>query len=185
MTSSAHGAAASWDGDATPPVVAPDQPSDDWDVALDDADPLPQSPHPDSTSEWEQVDETVSPGLSGRVLIVITTLAVAGSAILDLALTGGTITFFFDLCFVVVCLVAAIAVRRMDVFTAGVLPPLVFAGVIATVSLARPQAFASGPAADTAFLTGLADHAPGLVGGYAVALMAVAARVATSGSRTR
>lgn len=135
--------------------------------------------------DWQQVDETASNGLPTRALVVASASAVAVSALVDLALTGGTMTFFFDLCFVVVCLVASMAVRRSDVFAAGVLPPLVFAAVIAAVSLAQPQALAPGAGTDVAFLTGLADHAPGLVGGYAVALLAIAARVAVPSSPAR
>ena len=53
---------------------------------------------------------------------------------------------FFDLCFVVVCLVGAMAVRRHDLFTAGVLPPLVFAAVIAVVSVLAPPTFVTAAA---------------------------------------
>jgi uncharacterized membrane protein YoaK (UPF0700 family) len=104
---------------------------------------------------------------------------------LDLVLTDGRLTFFFDLCFVVICLVAAMAVRRSDLFTAGVLPPLLYAAVIAVLSVVAPHAFQSAPGVNKVFLTGLANHAPGLVFGYAAALTAVGARLATSAGQRR
>jgi Domain of unknown function (DUF6542) len=128
-------------------------------------------------------DASAGQGLTGRALVLTTTVAAGGCAVLDLMLTSGRMTFFFDLCFVVISLVAAMAVRRADLFTAGVLPPLLFAAVIAAVTVIAPQAFESASGASQVFLTGLANHAPGLVGGYAAALLAVAARMAGSVDR--
>ena len=146
---------------------------------------LPPRTLPDSTATWGDDQQSTSEGLTGRALVLATALAAGGCAILDLALTSGRMTFFFDLCFVVICLVGTMAVRRDDLFTAGVLPPLLFAGVIATVAVAAPQAFESAPGISKVFLSGLASHAPGLVGGYGVALVAVAARMAASADRGR
>jgi hypothetical protein len=106
-------------------------------------------------------------------------------ALLNLALTGGRISFFFDLCFVVICLTLTMAVRRNALFTAGVLPPLVYAAVFVGVAIAAPDAVASSGGVDRVFLTGLADHAAGLVGGYAVALLAVAARMSAAEAQPR
>ena len=63
--------------------------------------------------------------MPGRGVIVVTSVATAATAILDFALTGG-LSYFFDLTFVVICLVAAMAVRGHDLFTTGVLPPIAF-----------------------------------------------------------
>jgi hypothetical protein len=98
-------------------------------------------------------------------------------------LTGGSLTFFFDLCFVVICLVSTMAVKRADLFTAGVLPPLLYAGVVAVLTVVAPSAFATGAGFSKVFLTGLADHAVGLVSGYAIALLTVATRVAVNAPR--
>lgn len=204
MTTSAHEAAGPWDGDAWAPGPEPERPADqpaesdllvhkpapslsghEWDDPADDWGPTPDSRRRGSASWSQRVNEAAADGLPTRALIATIAGVVAGCLLLDLALTSGRITFFFDLCFVVICLVASLAVRRSDLFTAGVLPPLVFAAAIAVVSLAHPRALAPGHGVDVAFMTGLADHAPGLLGGYAVALLAVAARVATSGIRTR
>ncbi|MBA3309765.1 MAG: hypothetical protein H0U28_06850 [Nocardioidaceae bacterium] len=128
------------------------------------------------------IEYAATPGIPGRGVVLLSALAAAGCAVLDFALTGG-LTIFFDLCFVVICLVAAMAVRRHDVFAAGVLPPLVFAGVIAMIALTRPTAFISGGDLSKVFLTGLAAHAEALVTGYAVALLTVGGRVVASRKR--
>jgi hypothetical protein len=153
-----------------------DDPSDDWASS-----PVTLA----STRAGRGQDASTVQGLTGRALVLTTTLAAGGCAVLDLMLTSGRMTFFFDLCFVVICLVAAMAVRRADLFTAGVLPPLLFAAVIAAVTVIAPQAFESASGASQVFLTGLANHAPGLVGGYAAALLTVAARMVGSVDQPR
>ena len=203
MTTSAHGSAGHWGAEAWP---AEDAPYDQHRDGIDEHDLLaqeapaeawgggyaevsddwgPEETLPPEAAPWEDYDESAAEGLTGRALIMVTALAAGGCAALDLGLTAGRMTFFFDLCFVVICLVGTMAVRRADLFTAGVLPPLMFAAVIAVVAVAAPQAFESAPGVNKVFLSGLASHAPGLVGGYAVALLAVAARMAGSPGRAR
>jgi hypothetical protein len=114
------------------------------------------------------------PGLPARGILLATGAAAAGCAGLDFYLTGG-LGFFFDLCFVVICLVAALAAAPRALFTVGVMPPLVIAAVIAVVAGAAPQTIASG-AFDAVFLTGLAVHAVPLCVAYTVALAVVGAR---------
>jgi uncharacterized protein DUF6542 len=116
------------------------------------------------------------PGMPGRGVILLTTVSAGGCAGLDFVLTG-TLTIFFDLCFVVVCLVATMAVRRHDIFTTGVLPPLVFAAVIGAVALIAPSTFVATGALSTVFLTGLTQHAWALIAGYGVALLTVGGRI--------
>ena len=117
------------------------------------------------------------PGMPGRGIIVVAGLATGLVVGLDFALTG-SLSYFFDLTFVVICLVAAMAVRGHDLFTSGVLPPLVFGAAIGLVSLLAPTTFvASGGIAET-FLTGLTSHAGALVFGYGTALVTVAGRAA-------
>jgi Domain of unknown function (DUF6542) len=195
MSTSAHGTAGPWSGGPPPADEAvaepPALPEPDLDVAdrpghrvqlgfstaASDWDGLAEDRAEAGPSEWSEGAEWASEGLTGRAVVVIALVPAAGCAALDLALTSGRLTFFFDLCFVVICLATAMAVRRRDLFTAGVLPPLVFAGVIAVLAFAEPQAFQSAPGVDKVFLTGLADHAGGLVGGYAATLSTIAARV--------
>jgi hypothetical protein len=125
---------------------------------------------------------TAMPGIPGRGVCLLTIVAVGGCALADLALTRG-ISLFFDLCFVTICLVAAMSVRRRDLFTTGVMPPLVFAAVIGVVAALSPGTFVAFGGASKAFMTGLAQHAPGLVAGYAVALLTVGSRVSASRGR--
>ncbi len=114
-------------------------------------------------------------GVPARGVIAATLVATAAVAALDVALVS-QLTFFFGVCFVVVCLVAAMAVRRHDLFTAAVLPPLAFAVVIAAVAVLTPEAILPTESLSKVFMTGLAAHAGGLVAGYGVALLTVAAR---------
>lgn len=125
---------------------------------------------------------TAMPGLPGRGVVLVTGLVAAGCAGLDFALTGH-LSIFFDLCFVVIGLVCAMAVRRYDLFTAGVLPPLVFAAVIATVAVAAPTTLAAGGGLSKAFMTGLAVHAGALVAGYGLALLTVGGRMLSTRQR--
>ncbi len=117
------------------------------------------------------------PGMPGRGVVLVAGLTTGLVVALDFALTSG-LSYFFDLTFVVVCLVAAMAVRGHDLFTSGVLPPLVFGAAIGVVSLLAPSTFVpSGGMAQT-FLTGLTSHAGALVFGYGIALVTVAGRTA-------
>ncbi len=117
------------------------------------------------------------PGMPGRGITLVAALGTGLVVGLDFALTG-SLSYFFDLTFVVICLVASMAVRGHDLFTSGVLPPLVFGAAIAVVSVLAPTTFvASGGIAET-FLTGLTSHAGALVFGYGTALITVAGRAA-------
>lgn len=127
--------------------------------------------HPLSATEY-----ATAAGTPGRGVIVSAAIGTAAAAVLDLALVG-RLSFFFDVTFIVMCLAAAMAVRPRDLFTAAVLPPLAFAGAIGGVALIWPHAIAATGGFSKIFLTGLAAHAGGLVGGYAAALLTVAARV--------
>ena len=116
-----------------------------------------------------------APGLTGRALALTATATACLVAGLDVALTG-RISYFFDLCFVVLCLTAAAAVRRRDAFTAGVLPPLLLALVIAGAALIAPETLAASGRLTTVFVKGLASHADALMWGFAVALVTVGVR---------
>jgi hypothetical protein len=172
MTSSAREAIELWRTSPSPspspssPAIAQpvaDVVADDW---FDDAVP---------------VDAPAGTGsLSARVVVALAAGAVAGCLVLNLALTAGRLTFFFDLCFIVVCLLAAGAVRQSDLFVVGVLPPFLYAAAIAALTLGHPGAIPSSPGVDKVFLTGLAAHAAGLVFGYAVTLAVLGLRSVSS-----
>ena len=117
------------------------------------------------------------PGMPGRGVVFVTSLATAGTAVLDFALTGG-LSYFFDLTFVVICLVAAMAVRGHDLFTTGVLPPLAFGATMAVIAVLAPTTFVASGGVGQVFLTGLTAHAGALVFGYGTALVTVAGRAA-------
>jgi len=120
--------------------------------------------------------------MPGRGVVLVTGLVTASVVGLDFALTGG-LSIFFDLCFVVVCLVAAMAVRRHDIFTTGVLPPLVYAAAVGAVALLAPTAIIDSAGLSETFMTGLAGHAATLVAGYGVVLLTVGGRVAATRRR--
>lgn len=130
---------------------------------------------PDST-DASGSEYLASRGVPGRGVVLISTLTTVGSAALNLVLTDA-LTIFFDLCFVVITLTAAMSVPRRDLFTVGVLPPLLFAAVIAGIAVLEPTTLVSTGGVSKAFLTGLAAHAVGLVAAYSVALAVVVCRV--------
>ncbi|HJR39169.1 MAG TPA: DUF6542 domain-containing protein [Nocardioidaceae bacterium] len=109
----------------------------------------------------------------------VVTLAVASSVLvvaLDL-LMSGRLTLFYDLSFVVVCIVAALAVRPRDFFAVGVLPPLLMFATVTVLALLAPGAVAEpGDGLIQAVVSGLAHRAGGLVAGYALTLGILALR---------
>jgi ATP/ADP translocase len=106
-------------------------------------------------------------------LSLLAALALAG---LNLLFTG-QLSIFFDLTFVVLCLVAALAVRPRDFFVVGVLPPLLMlATVVLLASVARTAVAEEVDGLAQAVVSGLAHHAGALVAGYALALVVLALR---------
>ena len=147
-----------------PFIEAPAGPANDAygypaDADPDDADQLAYAEDsyervPDRTRPRATVYASL-PGMPGRGVVFVTSLAVAGTAVLDFALTGG-LSYFFDLTFVVICLVAAMAV----------------------IAVLAPTTFVASGGVGQVFLTGLTAHAGALVFGYGTALVTVAGRAA-------
>jgi hypothetical protein len=162
--------------------AAPGEPETGWvdrgHVATWHAEPAADhSRYDDETYHAPDLPATLyasGPGLPPRGVLLSTGAAAAGCAGLDFALTGG-VGFFFDLCLVVICLVAAMSAAPRALFTVGVLPPLTLAAVIAVVAAFAPHTIATG-SFSAVFLTGLASHAVPLCASYAVALVVVTAR---------
>lgn len=103
-------------------------------------------------------------------------LAVLATAAFDLALTS-RLSLFFDLTFVVLCLVAAFAVRPRDFFAVGVLPPFLMLVTVTSLALtARGKVAEEVDSLVQAVVSGLAHHAGSLVAGYATALLVLALR---------
>ena len=90
---------------------------------------------------------------------------------------GGQVGLFFDLAFVVVCVIVALLVRPEDFFTVGVLPPLLMVGVFLLIGSTRPEVVAdAGDGVVQAVVSGLSHHAGALIAGYALSLAVLALR---------
>jgi hypothetical protein len=114
-----------------------------------------------------------APGSEVAALATAVVLSVAAAEVLLV----GHLRLFFDLCFVVVCLGAALMVRPRDFFTVGVLPPLLMLGTMVIVALNGPKVIATThDGVVQAVVTGLAHHSLALFAGYAVCLGTLLAR---------
>ena len=122
-------------------------------------------------------------GIPGRGIILLGLVAAFALAAVDIALND-QLSLFFSLGFVLIGLVCAMSVRRSDLFTAGVLPPLLLAAVIGVFAIAMPSALGapSGPISH-AWVAGLAHHAGGLVSAHAAALLMIALRMLNEPTR--
>ena len=113
---------------------------------------------------------------TGRQVVALGFALTLTAVSVDLLLLG-SLSLFFDLSFVVACLMLAWTVRPQDFFTVGVLPPLMMlgvftlAGVVAPGLIARPS---DGVA--QAVISGLSIHAGALIAGYMLALASLAYR---------
>ena len=84
---------------------------------------------------------------------------------------------FFDLCFVAICLTAALMVRPREFFTVGVMPPLLMLGTMVLVALNGVSVIAARhDSVLQAVITGLAHHSVALFVGYAVCLVTLVLR---------
>ena len=119
----------------------------------------------------------------GRVVwaaVVVT----AGVAAFDVALTG-RLSMFFDLCFILVGLCAALDVRRDGLYAVGVLPPLLLGAVVAVLAVLLPSTLTDSRLAfASTWLTGLAHHGVALVSAHAVVLTIVGMRATAEPRRT-
>lgn len=119
---------------------------------------------------WEEGREP------GRQVVALG-LAVALSAVVLDQLMVGRVSLFFDLCFVALCVVIALAVRPTDFFTAGVLPPMIMVAVFTLLGFTQPGMIArSGDGVIQAVVSGLSHHSVALVIGYALCLTCLAVR---------
>jgi hypothetical protein len=109
--------------------------------------------------------------------VVALGFALALSAVLLDLLLGGEVTWRFDVLFVLTCAALAVLVRQRDLFTVGVLPPLLMLAVFVLVALADTGALAHArDGAAQAVVSGLAHHSLALCLGYAVCLGLLAQR---------
>lgn len=104
-------------------------------------------------------------------------LAVALTAIVVDQLVVGRVSLFFDLCFIVLCVGLALAVRPTDFFTVGVLPPMLMVAVFTLLGLTRPAMIAHpDDGVIQAVVSGLSRHSGALILGYALCLACLAVR---------
>lgn len=107
------------------------------------------------------------PGHQVAVLGVALTLTAVA---IDVVLVG-RLSIFFDLCFIASCLALAALVRRRDLFTVALLPPLLMLGVFTFLALVARDTVAD-PRDNLvqAVVSGLAHHSTALFVGYALCL---------------
>ena len=112
----------------------------------------------------------------GSEVVALATALTLTSAAAEITLAS-RLGWFFDLCFVAICLMAALMVRPRDFFTVGVLPPLLMLGTMVLVALNGAQVIAArGDSVVQAVITGLAHHSVALFVGYAVCLVTLVLR---------
>lgn len=120
----------------------------------------------------------------GRQTVALGTALALTVVVINLLLVG-ELSFFFDLCFIVLCLALALVVRPHDFFTVGVLPPLMMLAVLALLGAVAPATVAdAGDGLVQAVVSGLAHHSAALVAGYAVCLATLALRQRSRGRAT-
>lgn len=112
----------------------------------------------------------------GRRVVALAVALALTVALLDVAVTG-SVTWVFDLCFVVLCVALALLVAPRDLFTIGVLPPLLMLGVFVVVGRADPDALGHrDDSVAQAVVSGLAHHSLALCLGYGLCLGLLAQR---------
>jgi hypothetical protein len=119
---------------------------------------------------WEEGHEP------GRQVVALGLAVALTAVVLDQAVVGH-VSLLFDLCFVLLCMGMALAVRPTDFFTVGVLPPMIMVAVFALLGFARPDVIADRrDGVVQAVVSGLGHHAGALVAGYLLCLAILAVR---------
>jgi hypothetical protein len=130
---------------------------------------------------WEEGREP------GRQVVALG-VALALSAVAVDRLVSDRVGWVFDTVFVLLCVLAALAVRPRDFFTVGVLPPMLMVGVFILLGLTEPGSIAQrDDGVVQAVVSGLSHHAGALVAGYALCLgvLAVRQRVVARGQAAK
>jgi hypothetical protein len=106
----------------------------------------------------------------GRQVVSLGVALTLTAVALDVLLVG-SLTLFFDLCFVALCLGLAALVRRQDFYLVALLPPVLmvvvfgFVAVVARDAIADPR-----DSILQAVVSGVATHGVALFVGYALCL---------------
>lgn len=112
----------------------------------------------------------------GHEVVALAAALTMTAVTVDLLLDD-SLSFFFDLSFVAVCVGMALAVRPRDFFTIGVLPPLLMLAVCVLLAVADTDVLArSSDGVVQATVTGLAHHMVALGTGYALCLAVLVVR---------
>jgi hypothetical protein len=123
------------------------------------------------------LETSLGHGIPGRGIILLSLLAAFAVAAADISLND-RLSLLFSLGFFLIGPLCALSVRRSDLFTAGVLPPLLLAAVIGVLAIAMPSAVNTPSGSIShAWVAGLAHHAGGLVSAHAAALLLIALRM--------
>lgn len=119
---------------------------------------------------WEEGHEP------GRQVVALG-LALALTAVVVDQWLVGHVGVLFDICFVLLCIATALAVRPADFFTVGVLPPMLMVVVFALLGATRPDVIADPEdGVVQSVVSGLSHHAGALVTGYLLCLAILAVR---------
>ena len=136
----------------------------------DHAPQAPRHPRPSARASWS---DGATRGSEVAALSSALTLTAASA---EIAVTGH-LRLFFDVCFVGICVAAAVMVRPREFFTVGVLPPLLMFGTMVLVALNGTAVVAGRhDSIVQAVITGLARHSVALYVGYAVCLVILLVR---------
>jgi len=123
-----------------------------------------------------RVRRTRQPGLTSPLAVAAAILGALCFAYIDLQVSE-RLGVIFAGGFVLTSLAVAVTIRRSDVFTAGVLPPLAGLATFAVIGILAPDRLAPTSEPVVAVLAGLASESWTLAAGSAAALTTVATRV--------
>jgi hypothetical protein len=146
------------------------------------APPMTRTPAGRSARGHRRRDDTglvtsLGHGIPGRGIILLGLVGAFAVAAVDIGLND-QLSLFFSLGFILIGLLCALSVRRSDLFTAGVLPPLLLAAVVGLFAVAMPSAVGTpSGSVSHAWVAGLAHHAGGLVSAHGAALLIIALRM--------
>ncbi|MEQ7123987.1 DUF6542 domain-containing protein [Actinopolymorpha sp. B11F2] len=128
-----------------------------------------------------RVRRTRPVGLPAFLAVPVAILGGLGAAFLDLYLTGH-LGVLFSLGFVLTSFGVAAGIRRSDIFTAGVLPPLAALATFAGIGVTSPERLGGTSSPVVAVLSGLATESWTLVAASSLTLGTIALRVAVARS---
>lgn len=124
--------------------------------------------------------QLASRDLTVRGTVALGCLAMAAVTVLDLV--NGRLGFPFSLGFILIVVTLPLAIDVRQLFSAGVLPPVLLLGTLLAVCIGRPEAIVvDGLATDAALITryiaAVVDHGLTLAIGHGLALAVIVWRI--------